>query len=398
MDERTAYRNINQSVLRHIQKALDQDDAADLESVLHKLTAGYNVLRQAAHGRYLKRKNAASEIRDNNGEATSRPSRFQPLASSSSPVNSPQEPWPKLSPLMDRTLSSLRCLPRRVLRPIAKSTCDLFQTDERSSEFSAAFLDRVFAGRLLWQGIARAVIQLSDSVVVKVAQSLDHDEHDILRFLETNFPSLPAPRTFGMVVVGHTSFMFMSVVQGTTLETRWPSLSAENKAEIRDTLDQQLVLIRQLELPPGEPLGCPVNQRTCKDVRYNVRTNTSPIYSEAEFNDFLVCTSSSRIAPGYKNWIRSLLGTEHRIVFTHADFHPRNIMVVDGPDGAVELSGIIDWEFSGFYPEYWEQLKALNTRSMTDTSDWWEHLPPSVLGYDRDVILDRFIELSGLLG
>ncbi len=69
-------------------------------------------------------------------------------------------------------------------------------------------------------------------------------------------------------------------------------------------------------------------------------------------------------------------------------------MVTDQPDGRVELSGIIDWESSGFYPEYWEQLKALNTHSIKDTSDWWEHLPSSILGYDQEIVLDRVIETT----
>jgi thiamine kinase-like enzyme len=28
----------------------------------------------------------------------------------------------------------------------------------------------------------------------------------------------------------------------------------------------------------------------------------------------------------------------------------------------VELTGIIDWEYSGFYPEYWEMMKVMHTR------------------------------------
>lgn len=43
-----------------------------------------------------------------------------------------------------------------------------------------------------------------------------------------------------------------------------------------------------------------------------------------------------------------MLRVDHRIVFTHADFHPRNVMVVEGKGDDVELSGIIDWEASGF--------------------------------------------------
>jgi hypothetical protein len=101
-----------------------------------------------------------------------------------------------------------------------------------------------------------------------------------------------------------------------------------------------------------------------------------------------------------------MLCTDHRIVFTHGDFHPRNIMVIDmhdphaavGPtsDTDIEVSGIIDWDTSGFYPEYWEELKALNTGSPYDPSDWWEHLPPCMLGHEKDVVLDKLIETSVL--
>ncbi|KAI0332100.1 hypothetical protein GY45DRAFT_1247421, partial [Cubamyces sp. BRFM 1775] len=142
--------------------------------------------------------------------------------------------------------------------------------------------------------------------------------------------------------------IFMSLVQSATLESRWPSLSAENKAEIRNALNEQLIHVFQLDMLLGEPLGCPANKRTSKDAtQYDARTNTSPIYSEAEFNDFLVYGSPSHNAPSYKSWICAFLRTDHRIVFTHANFHPRNIMVVDGPHGEVELSSSISIQSIG---------------------------------------------------
>lgn len=49
------------------------------------------------------------------------------------------------------------------------------------------------------------------------------------------------------------------------------------------------------------------------------------------------------------------------------------MVIIDTPDGGMELSGIIDWEASGYYPEYWEHLKAVNTRTIKDTSDWSVH-------------------------
>jgi hypothetical protein len=141
-------------------------------------------------------------------------------------------------------------------------------------------------------------------------------------------------------------------------------------------------------------------------ISLTTRHSTSTIHSEDEFNDFLLTSPHTRTAPNRVRWLRSMLRTDHRIVFTHGDFHPRNIMVVDMHDphaavGAtsdtdIEVSGIIDWDTSGFYPEYWEELKALNTRSPCDPSDWWEHLLPCILGHEKDIVLDRLIETSVL--
>lgn len=45
---------------------------------------------------------------------------------------------------------------------------------------------------------------------------------------------------------------------------------------------------------------------------------------------------------------------DHRIVFTHGDINLRNILV----DESGRLSGIVDWETAGWYPDYWEYTKA----------------------------------------
>ena len=253
-------------------------------------------------------------------------------------------------------------------------------------------VNRVLSIDPIWESTSRAVIQISEDIIVKAVRNSSHDEHAILRFVEDHFPTVPAPRAMGLITFASTSFLFMSRVAGDTLEKRWQTLSADQKMCIRDELDAVLSAFRTLEGPGDAPLGSPVGHQRCKDVRRHERVSATSIYSEAHFNEFLLDSPSSRAAPSFKNWLKSMLRDDHRIVFTHSDFHPRNIMVIDGPDGCVEVSGILDWEWSGFYPEYWEQLKALNTRSPKDTDDWWDHLPPSILGYDHEVVLDRLLE------
>jgi thiamine kinase-like enzyme len=44
----------------------------------------------------------------------------------------------------------------------------------------------------------------------------------------------------------------------------------------------------------------------------------------------------------------------YQVRFSHADLAPNNILV-DPKQG--KITGIIDWEFGGWYPEYWEYTK-----------------------------------------
>lgn len=62
-----------------------------------------------------------------------------------------------------------------------------------------------------------------------------------------------------------------------------------------------------------------------------------------------------------------LCKNNHQIVFTHRDLRLHNIMVNDG-----SVSGVLDWEFSGWYPEYWEFSKALYIWKWQN--DWTDYL------------------------
>ncbi|KAF8584452.1 kinase-like protein [Ramaria rubella] len=384
------YRNLNTSVLRQISKALEHDSAADIESVLHKVYTSYASLRQKIGERQVKRRTDDSQKEQSLSLKKHRPSSaLLPFIKSKSLLTEPRllEQWPPSSHSIP--LSH----PHSIIFPLSPVVCDILKiSDGCGPNLSSVVAGCVLSGVPIWEGCSRAVIQVGENVVVKVAQHLDPDEHRVLQFLEEHVPNVAAPRALGLITVGSTSFMFMTMIPGTTLETRWPSLSPEAKTLIRRVLDENLIALRELELPRGAPFGSPIGRRVCKDVRRDERVSASPIYNESHFNDFLLDSPTSRAAPSYKNWLHSMLHANHRIVFSHADLHPRNVMVVDGLSGIVELSGILDWEASGFYPEYWEQLKAMNTRSIKDMSDWWDYLPPSILGYDHELMLDRVIE------
>lgn len=114
--------------------------------------------------------------------------------------------------------------------------------------------------------------------------------------------------------------------------------------------------------------------------------SSTTISDESEFNDFLMTSDDTSEEDMRRRMLRSFLRNDHQIVFTHADLHPRNVMVSisggsDPKGGTVKVTGILDWEMSGWYPVYWEYVKALQTVGMNDsTFDWWAYLPIDAIG------------------
>lgn len=80
---------------------------------------------------------------------------------------------------------------------------------------------------------------------------------------------------------------------------------------------------------------------------------------------------------------RATLPDDGEILFTHADLHPSNILVDENCPS--KIVAVIDWEQSGWYPDYWEFCKAEFTAVYA--SDWHNHMkmyleePAAVDGY-----------------
>jgi hypothetical protein len=64
-----------------------------------------------------------------------------------------------------------------------------------------------------------------------------------------------------------------------------------------------------------------------------------------------------------------------KIVFSHGDLNPGNIMVQLGENGQYPIAGLIDWDGGGFYPEFFECTKATSLMSALEKDDWFLFLP-----------------------
>ena len=83
---------------------------------------------------------------------------------------------------------------------------------------------------------------------------------------------------------------------------------------------------------------------------------------KSEFNLYL--TTDEEIPAPIQEGFRQGIGTHHKIVFTHCDIAPRNIIVRDN-----RVVGFLDWEVAGWYPDYWDYVKFFHTKGGRNR-DW----------------------------
>ncbi|KAG6226454.1 hypothetical protein E4U25_008043 [Claviceps purpurea] len=100
-----------------------------------------------------------------------------------------------------------------------------------------------------------------------------------------------------------------------------------------------------------------------------------PFVDEDDFNNTLRCGALPDVVHS----------SGHEIVFTHGDLNMRNIMMHNG-----RLSGIIDWETCGWYPDYWDYTKA---HFITKLNRRWLKMVDAVFGklgnYEAELAVER---------
>ncbi len=163
---------------------------------------------------------------------------------------------------------------------------------------------------------------------------------------------IPAPCPLDLVSNSDKSYLLTSQVPGLRLGMCIDTLSDEELNTLVCDLQQCVGELRAIpkEVAPNYAITNAIG-KACYDYRIIAGLDydedrgdfVGPFVNEEEFNETLQ--------------VGALPGVSHRgghkIVFTHGDLNMRNVLMHDG-----RLSGIVDWENSGWYPEYWDYSKA----------------------------------------
>ncbi|EFY88252.1 hypothetical protein MAC_05725 [Metarhizium acridum CQMa 102] len=207
----------------------------------------------------------------------------------------------------------------------------------------------------------------------------DHpNESAALRFIKEH-TTIPVPD----VISSDWDRITMEYIEGQTLKQAWPALTLDQRSEILAQLRDYIAQMRRLG---GIYLGRVDGQGV---VVPSIFTRSGgPFRTVTELHDWLVRPPQRLQAQSmYWHQITTQLSAESPIVFTHGDIAARNILVSGG-----RIVALLDWEFAGWYPEYWEYVFALRGLDNIDWETLGEHVPSLFdKRYDLEYILVQFI-------
>ncbi|CAG7926062.1 unnamed protein product [Penicillium olsonii] len=225
----------------------------------------------------------------------------------------------------------------------------------------------------------RTIVKVGDNLVVKSGDIRAH-EAETLRFIAAN-TTIPVPKVHDVQWEdGKAVAIVMDYIPGKRLDEAWGTLNSDQKLSIASELHSFINQLRELK---GSYIGA-IN-RGKAIIGHIASIEGGPFDSEQHFNEFILGDIIPSAPAMLRHHAKFALMNDHEIVFTHADFSPRNILVEEG-----RVTAIIDWEYAGWYPEHWEYMQAL--QRLKPMPDWPEYLslilPPR---YEREYIGMSFL-------
>jgi len=201
--------------------------------------------------------------------------------------------------------------------------------------------------KLFYSNSDRAIWSLGSKLIVKERSvAPPNSEARNTRFLKAN-TTIPVPNIIREWSEGDRYFMISERVQGEPLSTAWPKMTITERQRVAMQTADYLGQLRKLQSNRIETLGGePVYSAFLFPVGYGVPHG--PLSTDDELWNELA-KALKGVPEKAVQRLRDQMPTSTPYTFSHGDLAAVNIMVEDG-----NLTGIIDWEASGYFPVWWE--------------------------------------------
>jgi len=210
------------------------------------------------------------------------------------------------------------------------------------------------------------VVRVHERFAVKYGGRTTVLEADNLKYLSAH-STVPITKLYAVLKDPDRIYIVMEFIEGQTLEKALPSLNATAREDV--LIQLQAVLSQLRSIPSPGYLGS-VNRQPFNDGIFRADTTNparcGPFTSQQDMNEAMLQTLAEECVPAYVRLLRQIVEStmqNHRTVFTHADLQAKNVMLrkadIKRDDGTQMFDVVlIDWEMSGWYPEYWEFCSA----------------------------------------
>lgn len=205
-------------------------------------------------------------------------------------------------------------------------------------------------------------------LVLKRTDRLFSTEAHALRFLNTAAPQLPIPRLIDSFQIGNDTFTLMTKLSGRSL-LDIDELPSERialiAAEVLNVIYQLWSIPQPLDMK-GTVMASASGHGLLHPSAYVYEMydrfagpfpSTLACYATMTFSDI------HSLAKERPELVKPVV--DDKVVWVHTDLRMQNILI----DDQGRLSGIVDWEDSGWYPRHW-QLHVLRNPKPTCCGNW----------------------------
>ncbi|KAK7177369.1 hypothetical protein PSPO01_16586 [Paraphaeosphaeria sporulosa] len=233
-------------------------------------------------------------------------------------------------------------------------------------------------------------IPISKRKILKTGLSIHLAEAATMRFIAQQ-TSIPVPKVYYSFLYKNQAHIVMERIKGEALASAWKNLSQDARVNIIAQLKDMIQELRALQPPPGTGVESCVHGSLYDSRLPHGAPRFGPFKTIQDFHRWLRANIeatqignhvTTEEADEIKNMIATQEGDWPAPVFTHCDLNPFNILI-----SMNKVVGIIDWEFSGWYPHYWECTTAwFGNQTRTE----WQSILYSLVGpYPKELEMER---------
>ena len=226
---------------------------------------------------------------------------------------------------------------------------------------------------IIHQAAGRKIVGIGP-YVVKFGRQVELTEGENMLFV-AHTTSVSVPHVYALFKENQNGYIVMERIKGKTLESEWPFLIEKQREVIVTKLGSLFKQLRSLPSPGGY---CSLDNRPLLDDFFWSGSSSEkfngPFHTEGELNEamirkYIFDNGSKNKAEFYKQCLPSIF-RDHPPVFTHGDLQRKNIVLrsIGNTEREVDVV-LLDWEFAGWYPSYWEYARALFACGRWD-DDW----------------------------